>query len=71
MAIYKCKIKGQDGIKVIKAPTAAQARLNMVEATPMSPDEIADFVADGGEIIRPEPIEESSEDNSEDKASNE
>lgn len=50
MAVYKCKIKGQKEIRAIKMPSAAAARAAMVDASPMSADEVADFVADGGVI---------------------
>lgn len=46
MPVYRCKVRGEDKPRIVRADTAAQARGHLVEVETMTGEEVADAVAD-------------------------
>lgn len=50
MPIYKAQVAGSDQVRIVKAPTAAQAKSHLVDVKPMTATELADAMESGAEI---------------------
>lgn len=61
MPVYSCKVRGSGKRRIVRAKSAAQARDHIVEAEPMSAEQLADEVGKGTAIEvagAPEPAAE-------------
>lgn len=50
MAIYSCKVRGEEKHRLVRADTAAQARDHIVSAKPLSAEDLADEIEKGGKV---------------------
>lgn len=52
MPIYRCKVRGENKPRIVRADTAAQARNHIVEAETMTAEEMADAIEQGATVER-------------------
>lgn len=50
MAVYECKIRGTETVRIVKAATSAQARDHIVDARPISAERMADLIEGGAKL---------------------
>lgn len=55
MAIFECQVRGTDGIRLVKAATAVQARDHIVSAKAIGAERMADLIEGGTMLERPIP----------------
>lgn len=52
MPVYKCKVRGEKGERIVRADTAAQARNHIVEVETMTAEQMADAIENGATVER-------------------
>lgn len=52
MPVYKCKVRGDENERIVRADTAAQARNHIVDVTTMTAEQMADALENGATIER-------------------
>jgi hypothetical protein len=50
MPVYKCKIRGDEAVRIVRADTAAQARNHIVEVDTMTAEQMADAMENGATV---------------------
>lgn len=50
MPVYSCKIEGTEDVRIVRARSAAQARAHLVDAEPLSAEELADAINNGSTL---------------------
>lgn len=52
MPVYKCKVLGEEGDRLVRAGSAAQARAHLVQAETVTAEEMADLIEGGATVER-------------------